>query len=101
MGKHFFLGGGARCQSNWRDLNSIRLESLGFKKPPIERFGSEGFYTEWLDTEESQQVLNYQNHSLDDYRKDLNDLFRWPRWLLMPARPIVNTFIFRGFSVMR
>lgn len=98
MGKQFFLGGGIRCQSNWRDLNSIRLEMLGLEKPPIECFGVEGFYTEWLDTNESQQVLNFQNHDLNDYRKELERLFKWPRRLLIPARPIINRYIWRALS---
>lgn len=82
IGKRFFLGGGKNCRSYWRDLNSIRLETLGLSIPPPECFGSEGFYTEWLDTEEAQEVLNYQNHDLEDYRRELMELCKWPRWAL-------------------
>lgn len=82
IGKRFFLGGGEKCRSYWRDLNSIRLESLGLGKPPPECFGEAGFYTEWLDTDEAQRVLNYQNHDLDDYRQELMEMLMWPRRVL-------------------
>jgi nucleoside-diphosphate-sugar epimerase len=82
IGKRFFIGGGIACRSYWRDLNSIRLESLGLAKPPTECFGNAGFYTEWLDTDEAQQILDYQNHDLEDYRQELMDMLKWPRRLL-------------------
>lgn len=82
IGKRFFLGGGERCKSYWRDLNSIRLETMGLSIPPPECFGEEGFYTEWLDTEEAQRILNFQNHDLDDYRQELMELMKWPRRVL-------------------
>ena len=82
IGKRFFIGGGENCRSYWRDLNSIRLETLGLSKPPPECFGEAGFYTEWLDTEEAQRILNYQHHDLDDYRRELMEMLRWPRLAL-------------------
>ncbi len=81
-GKRFLLGGGQSCRSYWREMNSIRLEMLGLGKPPLECFGDNGFYTEWLDTDESQRILNYQNHNLDDYRQELRVMLKWPRWVL-------------------
>lgn len=81
-GKRLLLGGGKYCRSYWRELNSIRLEMLGLGKPPLACFGQAGFYTEWLDTEESQRILHYQHHDLDDYREELRVLLRWPRRVL-------------------
>lgn len=95
LGKRFFVGGGKRCQSNWRDFNSIRLEMLGLAKPPAECFGTEGFYTEWLDTEESQRVLDFQHHDLADYESEMRSLLKWPRRVLRPAMPVVNRGIWK------
>lgn len=95
IGKRFFLGGGKRCQSTWRDLNSLRVEMLGLDKPPAECFGTDGFYTEWLDTEESQRILNFQNHDLEDYKKELDTLLKWPRLMLKPAAAALNKGIWR------
>ncbi|MDX1695119.1 MAG: NAD(P)-dependent oxidoreductase [Ketobacteraceae bacterium] len=82
VGKRFFLGGGINCRSYWRDLNSIRLETFGLGKPPESCFGNQSFYTDWLDTDEAQRILNFQNHDLEDYRRELMTMFRWPRRLL-------------------
>ncbi len=92
-GKCFFVGGGARCRSYWRDLNSIRVEMLGMGKPPVECFGTEGFYTDWLDTEEAQSVLRYQNHDLSDYREELGELLKWPRRFLNPVPNFVKRYL--------
>lgn len=93
--KRFFLGGGKQCQSTWWELNCLRLEMLGLPRPPVECFGDEGFYTEWLDTKESQKVLRFQNHDLDAYKAEMKDLFKWPRRMLMPVRPVLNRYLWQ------
>ena len=100
IGQKFFLGGGAQCQSSWRELNSIRLEMLGLIKPPAECFGTEGFYTEWLDTDESQRVLKFQNHNLEDYRNELDEMLKWPRILLKPVKPVLNRTLWKFLPSM-
>lgn len=95
IGKRFFVGGGERCQSTWRELNCLRLEMLGLPNPPVECFGDEGFYTEWLDTTESQEILNYQNHDLSVYKAEMKELFKWPRRLMRPVRPVLNRYLWR------
>lgn len=93
--KRFFVGGGERCQSTWRELNCLRLEMLGLPNPPADCFGTEGFYTEWLDTGESQRVLKFQKHDLDAYKAEMKDLFKWPRRLLLPLRPILKRYLWQ------
>ena len=37
---------------------------------PENAFGTEPYYVDWLDTEESQHLLNYQRYSFDDIIHD-------------------------------
>ncbi len=84
----FLLGGGKSCQVTQYDLLSASLDAMGIKLPK-DMLGSEQFYTHWMDTAESQRVLQFQHHSFDDYRADLaGTLGRW-RPLVKPFAPLV------------
>lgn len=91
--KPFFLGGGESCRSHWRELNALRFEALGLGSPPFSYFGDGGFYTEWMDTGESQRVLQYQSHNLDDYRDELKEVMKWLRRFITPVRPFVRSYM--------
>jgi len=93
IGKKFFLGGGKSCQTYWGDFNSLFLVSMGCKPFPLKAFGELGYYTDWMDTEESQRVLQFQRHSIDDLRAELDKKFRWLRPLLFPLRPLILHYL--------
>lgn len=93
IGKKFFLGGGKSCQTYWGDFNSMFLVAMGCKPFPPNVFGVEGYYTDWMDTEESQRVLRFQHHTLADYRSELGRKFRWLRPLLFPLRPFILRYL--------
>lgn len=93
IGKRFFLGGGKSCQTLWGDFNSIFLVAMGCKAFPSDVFGTQGYYTDWMDTEESQRVLKFQQHSLDDLRTELWKKFFWIRPFLFPVRPLIRRYL--------
>ena len=93
VGKKFFLGGGKSCQAYWGDFNSLFLVALGCKPFPAEAFGTQGYYTDWMDTEESQRVLQFQHHTLANYRAELEQKFKWVRPLLFPLRPLILRYL--------
>ena len=37
------------------------------------------YYVNWIDTEESQRLLEYQEHSFDDFLEDLKSSIGWKR----------------------
>ena len=53
-------------------------------------FGDEPFYTDWLDTRESQRVLEFQHHSWEQFTTEAAHELRWVRRALWPLRPLVN-----------
>ena len=46
------------------------MEATGLGAFPEEAFGNLPATPDWIDTSESQALLNYQKHTLDDWLKD-------------------------------
>lgn len=93
VGKKFFLGGGKSCQTTWSEFNSLVLEALGCGRFPDSAFGNLGYYTDWMDTEESQRVLKFQKHSLSDYCNELSARYGWAKPLAFLYRPLVRRYL--------
>lgn len=97
--KVLLIGGGARCQITMGALNDAYLEAAGIGAMPRDAFGTESFYTDWMDTEESQRLLRYQRHDFAHFREELHHQMRWKRpatrllrapirwWMLRHASP--------------
>ena len=92
-GKTFFLGGGKSCQAYWGEFNSIFLQAIGCGSLPDEAFGTEGYYTDWMDTEDSQRILQFQHHSLQDYYQETAQKVKWVRPLLTLASPLIRRYL--------
>ena len=95
--KILLIGGGPDCQITQRELLGSVCEALGIEMFPDEAFTELSFYTDWLDTEESQRLLAYQRHTWAQYSRALSDEFRTVRWLIWPVRPLLRNWIL-GFS---
>ena len=84
-GKILFLGGGKSCQMTNRHFQTRLFEALGigmvcekaFRVPKDE---NDYWYTDFMDTEESQRLLKFQKHSFDHYLDDLKRAFGWKRY---------------------
>lgn len=91
-GRILLIGGGSRCQITQSEFMGAAIAAAGLRWS--ERFhGGDEYYTDWLDTEESQRLLDYQRHSFDDYRAEMTQRLRWVRRLLWPLRPLLNTLL--------
>ncbi len=93
-GRTWLIGGGPTCQVYYRDYLERMMDALGIGKLPEEAFGHDPYCTDWLDTEESQKLLQYQRHSFDEI---IRDVIRYsappaPARLMMPLiRPLVRS----------
>ncbi len=94
FGNKYFLGAGKEGQTTWSAYASIIFEALGLGKAPKRLFGNEPFYTEFMDTEEAQRVLQYQRFTLKDFKNEMNDKFKWIKLLIIPVRPLVRYYIY-------
>ena len=68
-GKTLNIAGGERCRISYKDYLDRMTEIFGLGKDflPPEAFATSDFHCGYMDTEESQRLLNYQTLSLEDY----------------------------------
>ena len=76
IGRTLLIGGGPSSQMLQREFLSKLLEGMGVGMLPDSAFRiatkpEEYFYTDWLDTEESQQLLQFQSRSFEDYIEEM------------------------------
>jgi nucleoside-diphosphate-sugar epimerase len=88
--KVLMIGGGRSCQVRQRDLFGAAFEALGIGMLPERAFGHGGFEMDWMDTSESQRILDFQRYRFQDFRSDFRDRMRLQRWALLPLRPLAR-----------
>ncbi|MFH1132097.1 MAG: NAD(P)-dependent oxidoreductase, partial [Pseudomonadota bacterium] len=93
--KILLIGGGPRCQIRQRDLFKASFSAIGLKPLPDAAFGKQAYYTDWMDTSESQKYLQYQRHSFGDFRKQAHREMRFARWALFSIHPLVRWWLLR------
>jgi nucleoside-diphosphate-sugar epimerase len=90
----FIIAGGLENQVYWKHFFVKALEPfIGRVTPddlPSEKFSKEPYYLDWYDTAESQQVLQYQHHTIDDYVQDIYDTLGVKRVLFRFLRPFIR-----------
>jgi nucleoside-diphosphate-sugar epimerase len=94
-GQTILLGGGPRCQIRYRDYLFGMLEAIGIGPLPEEAFGQPQYCTDWLDTEYSQRLLQYQRHSAEEIIQDIAEEVGWKRYLAGLSKPIVRRNILK------
>ena len=92
-GKTLLIGGGPRCQYHYREIVGRILEATGVGMLPEEAFGTTPFPTDWVDTTESQRLLDYQQRDLGDYIQEMTVLLGYRRYLIRAFRPIVRRWL--------
>lgn len=97
IGKLLYIGGGERCRAQVLEFYNRFFATMGLG--PLEgaalRPGPPYFYGDWVDTAESQRLLRFQRHSLDDILAARSASVGFRRWLLRPVAPLVNAMIAR------
>jgi nucleoside-diphosphate-sugar epimerase len=94
-GRILLIGGGPTCQIYYRDYLGRMLDVMGIGMLPEHAFGTEPYSTDWLDTEESQRLLNYQRASFDEIIQQLTRLVRYRRRLTMLVSPFARWYLLR------
>jgi nucleoside-diphosphate-sugar epimerase len=89
-GRVLLIGGGPRCRIRQHELLGAITDGLGLAPLPAAAFGDADFYTDWMDTAESERLLRFQGHSFEDFRAGMAHYLRWYRWLSWPVRPLVR-----------
>jgi len=90
------VGGGESCRVTQHEFLSTAMDALGIGLPR-EMLGNARYYTAWMDTAESQAILEYQRHTFADYRAEMSRKLLWLRWGLTPFRPAARWGLRRFF----
>ncbi len=89
-GRLLLIGGGSRCQLTYRQYLFGLLEAMGIGALPEEAFATRSYYTDWLDTSESQRLLRYQRHTFTDIKREIAAQLGWKRYLIPLVRPLAR-----------
>jgi len=73
--KVLLIGGGEKCQMLNRDFMAGILNATGMGMLPESAFkvpknDMDWYYTDWMDTSEAQELLQYQNLTFEDYLEE-------------------------------
>jgi nucleoside-diphosphate-sugar epimerase len=104
IGKILNIGGGEKCRMTHHAFCNDLMNAIGIGALPAEAFvrtDVRRFFGDWLDTEESQRLLQYQKRGLSelkaDLRKDLGAIVPLIRLL----RPVITWFIVRSSPYLK
>ncbi len=93
--KILLIGGGPRCQIHFREYLDGLLGASGLGQLPQEAFGTQQYYTDWLDTTESQRLLKYQRYSFADIVYEVTRAVGLRRYFLAALRPLLRRRLMR------
>jgi UDP-glucose 4-epimerase len=92
-GKTLLIGGGPRCQMIYRDMIQSLLECAQIGMFPDCAFSTAPYYTDWMDTQESESLLHYQQHTFNDFLSDFRKLIGWRKSGLYLLRPLIQWWV--------
>ncbi len=98
VGKTFHIGGDDSCRVSHYELVAAAVDAAGLTLSR-DVFGKDRFNSHWMDTSESQRVLQFQRYNFADYRKEYADKFKTVRLFVKPLSfiisPITNLYFKR------
>jgi len=94
-GKTLLVGGGPGCQLYYRDFIRQITDVMGIWPLPDDAFAlPPSSPLDWVDSTESQRLLNYQKHSFEDYIGEIPaSMGRPTRYLLRLFGPLIHRLI--------
>lgn len=95
LGKTLMIGGGENCRLTFGDFYGAMFEATGVGRFPLEAYGSGAYYCDWLDTDESQLLLDYQRISFDEFIDRLRKASRFTRPLTQICAPLIRRYMLR------
>jgi nucleoside-diphosphate-sugar epimerase len=92
-GRTLCLGGGARNRYRYREFMNMAFGAMGIPPLPTSAFGDALFLTDWVDSEESQAILDYQRRGADEYFEEVSAELGAARHLMKYVGPTLTPLI--------
>jgi nucleoside-diphosphate-sugar epimerase len=94
-GKVLMIGGGPGCRLTFGEFYGEMFDATGVGRFPREAYGTDVYYCDWLDTTESQALLDYQRTTFDAFIAQLRYASRFTRPLARIFSPLIRWFMLR------
>jgi nucleoside-diphosphate-sugar epimerase len=97
IGRILMIGGGERCRTQVLAFYDRIFTTMGLRPldPRVLRPGPEHFFGDWVDTQESQRLLQFQRHGIDDLLAELRTSLGPGRWVLKACALLASRVIAR------
>ena len=94
-GKVFNIAGGEKCRTTYKDYleQMMKLFGLGSDFLREEAFSSNPFHCGHMITRESEKILQYQRHTLQDYYELVKKRCKLRRFILTLIRPVARWYL--------
>lgn len=92
-GRTLCLGGGARNRYRYREFMNMAFGAMGIAPLPKSAFGDALFLTDWVDSEESQALLDYQRRNAAQYFEEVSAELGAARHLMKYIGPTLTPVI--------
>jgi len=94
-GRVFHIAGGVTCRTTFGAYvdRAVRIMGLGGEFFPPEAFGPGPFHCGYMDTASGQELLSFQNHSLEDYFETVERRVRWRRPFVRTLRRPIRAYL--------
>lgn len=87
VGRTLCLGGGAGNRYRYREFMNMAFGAMGLPALPRSAFGDALFLTDWVDSEQSQAILDYQRRDATQYFEEVTAELGAARHLVKPIGP--------------
>jgi nucleoside-diphosphate-sugar epimerase len=95
-------GGGPGCQLYYRDFIRQITDMMQIRPLPDDAFASPpSSPLDWVDSTESQKLLNYQKHSFEDYIEETTASIKPIRFLLRLFGPLIRRLILSQSPILK
>ncbi len=93
VGKTLCLGGGARNRYRYREFMNMAFGAMGIPPLPKSAFGDALFLTDWVDSESSQAILDYQRRDAAQYFEEVSAELGAARYVMKYIGPTLTPVI--------
>jgi len=87
--KIHLIGGGEQCQVTSGQLTQTMMGAIGIPLT-ADDLGNAPTYAPWLDTTESQALLSFQRHTVEDFKRECYARFKYVRPFVRPLSPLIK-----------
>jgi len=93
LGRTLLIAGGESCRLRVGEMRARISALLGMPTFPKAAFGTDPFYTDFMDTDEAQRLLRFQRYTFDDYIDEVRKTI--PRLYPVLLRPFSGLILRR------